>query len=136
MTPTQYIIQRKLGILELGQTLGNISDACRKMGASRQHYYDIKTTLEEEGLEGLVEKTRRAPRIANRIDQIIEDKILAYSLEFPTHGQVTVSNELKQKAVIVSPGGVRGVWLRHGLETKKLRLNCISRELRLHDTAY
>ena len=46
MTPTQYIIQRKLGILELGQTLGNISDACRKMGASREHYYDIKTTLE------------------------------------------------------------------------------------------
>lgn len=123
MTQTQYIIERKLGILELGQTLGNISDACRKMGASRQHYYDIKTTLEEEGLEGLVEKTRRAPRIANRIDQIIEDKILKYSLEFPTHGQVTVSNELKQKAVIVSPGGVRGVWLRHGLETKKLRLN-------------
>ncbi|CAM6000253.1 unnamed protein product [Sphagnum balticum] len=57
------------------------------MGASRQHYYDIKAALEEEGVEGLVEKSRRAPRIANRIDGAIEDKILAYSLENPTHGQ-------------------------------------------------
>lgn len=47
MTPNQYIIQRKPSILELGNTLGNISEACRKMGASRQHYYDIKTTLAE-----------------------------------------------------------------------------------------
>lgn len=122
MTPNQYIIQRKLSIVELGQTLGNISDACRKMGASRQHYYDIKATLAEEGLEGLVEKTRRAPRVANRVDTYIEDKILAYSLEWPTHGQVTVSNELKQLGTLVSPGGVRGVWLRHGLEKKALRL--------------
>ncbi len=122
MTPNQYIIQRKLSILELGSTLGNISDACRKMGASRQHYYDIKTTLEEEGLEGLVEKTRRAPRMSNRVDQAIEDRLLEYSLEFPTHGQVRVSNELKQKGIIVSPGGIRGVWLRHGLEKKGQRL--------------
>jgi transposase InsO family protein len=122
MTPNQYIIQRKVSILELGQTLGNISEACRKMGASRQHYYDIKATLEEEGIEGLVEKTRRAPRISNRVDEAIEEKILAHSLEFPTQGQVRVSNELKQKGVIVSPGGIRGVWLRHGLEKKAQRL--------------
>ena len=114
MTPNQYIIERKLSILDLGQTLRNISEACRKMGASRQHYYDIKTTLEEEGIEGLVEKYRRGVRVANRIDKTIEEKILAYTLEYPTHGQVTVSNEFKRQGVSVSPGGVRGVWLRHG----------------------
>lgn len=31
MTQGQYIILRKFNILELGKTLGNISDACRKM---------------------------------------------------------------------------------------------------------
>lgn len=122
MTPNQYIIERKLSILDLGQTLGNISEACRKMGASRQHYYDIKATLEEGGLEGLIEKTRRAPRLSNRVDSHIEEKILAHTLEFPTHGQVRVSNELKQQGIIVSPGGVRGVWLRHDLEIKSKRL--------------
>ncbi|MBF0518323.1 MAG: helix-turn-helix domain-containing protein [Nitrospirae bacterium] len=53
MTQGQYIINRKLSILDLGKTLGNISEACRKLGVSRQHYYDIKDTIEKEGLEGL-----------------------------------------------------------------------------------
>ena len=53
MTQSQYLIKRKLNILELGETLGNISEACRKLGGSRQHYYDIKSAVEEEGLEGL-----------------------------------------------------------------------------------
>ena len=37
MTQDQYVIRRKLNILELGETLGNISEACRKLGVSRQH---------------------------------------------------------------------------------------------------
>ena len=50
MTQQQYIINRKTNIVELGKVLGNISEACRRLGVSRQHYYDIKGTLEEEGL--------------------------------------------------------------------------------------
>jgi hypothetical protein len=35
MTQSQYIINRKLNIVELGKRLGNISEACRKLGVSR-----------------------------------------------------------------------------------------------------
>jgi hypothetical protein len=35
MTQSQYVVRRELSILELGETLGNISDACRKLGVSR-----------------------------------------------------------------------------------------------------
>ena len=122
MTQNQYIIHRKLNIVDLGKTLGNISEACRSLGVSRQHYYDIKALLEEEGLEGLLEKSRKKPRYRNRISEDIEKQILDYSLQRPAYGQVRVSNELKQKNVIVSPGGVRGVWVREGLQTVKLRL--------------
>jgi len=122
MTQTQYIIGRKLNILELGKTLGNISDACRKLGISRQHYYDIKKAIDEEGLEGLLEKSRKAPRIGNRVAPEIEQKVLDYSLEFPTHGQVRVSNELKKQGIQVSAGGIRSIWVRHGLQVKSLRL--------------
>lgn len=122
MTSDQYIIQRKVNIVELGATLGNISDACRKLGVSRQHYYDIKQAIVEDGIEGLLEKSRRSPRLGNRVAPEIEQKILDYSLEFPTHGQTRASNELKRKGVILSPGGVRSIWLRHQLEKKGLRL--------------
>ena len=122
MTQQQYIIRRKLNILELAEQLGNISEACRKLGVSRQHYYDIKKALEEEGIEGLLEKARCKPRIANRVAPEIEERVLAYSLEHPTHGQARVSNELKKEGIVISPGGVRSIWLRHKLENRRLRL--------------
>jgi transposase InsO family protein len=122
MTQQQYIINRKLSILELGCTLGNISEACRRLGVSRQHFYDIKQTIDEEGLEGLLEKSRRAPRIGNRVPIEIEQRVLDYALQFPTHGQTRTSNELKLQGIMVSAGGVRSIWLRHNLEIKSLRL--------------
>tara|TARA_B100001964_G_scaffold198911_1_gene224907 strand:+ start:280 stop:867 length:588 start_codon:yes stop_codon:yes gene_type:complete len=33
------------------------------------------------------------------------------------------SNELKKEGIILSPGGVRSIWLRHKLEVTSLRLN-------------
>jgi transposase InsO family protein len=127
MTQRQYIINRKLNILELGRTLGNISEACRKLGVSRQHYYDIKEAIEEEGLEGLLEKSRRAPRVGNRVPLEIEEKVLEYSLQRPTHGQVRTANELRKQGVVISAGGVRSIWLRHKLQVKSLRLKRLER---------
>jgi len=127
MTQQQYIISRKLNILELGQVLGNISEACRKLGVSRQHYYDIKRAIEEEGLKGLLEKSRRVPRVGNRVAPEIEQKLLDYSLEFPTHGQVRAANELKRQGIQISAGGVRSIWLRHNIQTKALRLRRLER---------
>ena len=122
MTQDQYVIRRKLNILELGETLGNISEACRRLNISRQHHYDIKSAVAEEGIEGLLEKSRKVPRVGNRVAPEIEKKVLAYSLEFPTQGQVRVSNELKRQGFQVSCGGVRSIWLRHKLQISSLRL--------------
>lgn len=99
-----------MNVVELAQTLGNISEACRNLGVSRQHYYDIKSAINEDGIEGLLEKSRKKPRIGNRLSPEIEQMILDYSLEFPTHGQKRVCNELKKKGIVFSDGGVRGVW--------------------------
>lgn len=122
MTQQQYIIRRKVNILELGETLGNISEACRRLGVSRQHYYDIKKAIEKEGLEGLLEKSRTVPRIGNRVAPDIEEKVLDYSLQFPTHGQVRVANELRKVGLQISAGGIRSIWMRHDLHLKALRL--------------
>ena len=97
MTHEQYVIKRKLNILELAETLGNVSEAARRTGVSRKHIYDIKRTLIEEGVEGLREKTKRVPRLKNRFSSEIEEGILSYSLEFPTHGQTRTANELNRK---------------------------------------
>ena len=60
ITQQQSIISRKLNILELGEVLGNISEAYRRLGVSRQHYDDIKQVIEEDGLEELLEWSRES----------------------------------------------------------------------------
>jgi transposase InsO family protein len=122
MTQQQYLINRKLNIIEFADTLKNISSACKRLGVSRQHYYDIKKAIAEEGVEGLMEKSRRGPRLANRCPPEIEKAILEYSLQEPTHGQVRASNELKKLGTHISPSGIRSVWIRHDMACKAQRL--------------
>ncbi len=110
-------------MLDLASTLGNISEACRKLGVTRQHFYDVKQAVEEFGVEGLIEKSKTRPNQRNRVPIEFEEKVLAYSLEFPTHGQVRVANEIaKRDGLKISSGGIRSIWLRHGLERAKMRL--------------
>jgi hypothetical protein len=71
----------------------------------------------------LIEKSKARPNPKNRIPLEFEEKVLAYTLQFPTHGQTRVSNEiLKRDGLKISSGGVRSVWLRHGLERSQMRL--------------
>ena len=55
----------------------------------------------------------------------IEQAVLDFSMEYPAHGQVRVSNELRKQGVFVSPSGVRSIWLRHDLSNFKRRLRAL-----------
>ena len=61
----------------------NISEACRRIGVSRQHYYDIKNALAEEGIEGLMEKTRKGACLKNRLTQKLKIQFLIIVFTIP-----------------------------------------------------
>lgn len=63
MTTQQKITKAKLNLLELGSYLGNVSEACRTLGYSRDTFFRIKHQFEEGGIEALVEVSRRRARI-------------------------------------------------------------------------
>jgi len=60
--------------------------------------------------------------ISNRVSAAIENRVLAYSLKYPAHGQARVTNELKRKCTILSAGGARSIWFRHCPGKRHLRL--------------
>jgi transposase InsO family protein len=122
MTTQDKLIRGKMSLLELAEYLKNVSKACRVMGVSRQHFYDIKKAYEEGGSEALREKSRRKPNVKNRVAPEIEHAVVTMAIEQPAFGQLRVSNELRKAAILISPAGIRSVWLRHDLETFKKRL--------------
>jgi transposase len=111
--------------LNLAEELDNVSKACRIMGVSRDTFYRYKDAVESDGVEALLEKSRRKPNPKNRIDAAVDQSIIDYAVEQPAHGQVRASNELRKRGIFVSPTGVRDAWLRHDLETFKKRLKAL-----------
>ena len=57
-----------------------------------------------------------------RVDNETEQAVLKYAIDFPAHGKVRTSNELRKLGVFISPSGVRLIWLRNDLENFKKRL--------------
>ena len=117
------IIKHKTGLLNLAEELGNVSKACQVMGYSRDTFYRYKSGVDEGGVEALLERTRRKPNLANRVDEVTEQAVIKSALEYPAYGQTRTSNELRKAGVFVSPSGVRSIWLRHDLANFKKRLN-------------
>ena len=111
----QPIVKHKLGLLNLAEELGNVSQACKIMGVSRDTFYRYHEAKSQGGVEALLQKDRRKPNLKNRVDEVIEQAVLAYVMEEPAYGQTRISNELRKLGTFVSPSGVRSIWLRHEL---------------------
>ena len=119
------VIKSKIGLIKLSEQLGNVSQACKIFGYSRDSFYRFKELYDQGGELALKEISRRKPIIKNRIESHIEEAIKEFAFEYPAYGQVRASNELKKKGIFVSPSGVRCVWQRNDLEKFSKRLKAL-----------
>jgi hypothetical protein len=121
----EKIIKPRVGLLQFAEHLGNVSQACKVMGYSRDTFYRYKELYDQGGEEALFEMNRKKPCLKNRVPANVEDAVINMAVDFPTYGHERAANELRKRGIILSGGGVRSIWLRNDLENFKKRLRAL-----------
>jgi transposase InsO family protein len=122
MTAEKKIAQRKMTLLQLAEQLRSVSEACRRRGVSRSQFYEYKRAFQEEGFQGLMDRPPIPKTFVNETPVEVKEKILSLSIAHPSWGQARVSDQLRLEGISVSPGTVRNIWIKEGLETRYKRI--------------
>ena len=130
MSHDDVLFGYRLRLFTLAEELQNVSEACRRMGVSRQTYYRLKHQTDRWGIEALRVRERRRPRQPNEIGPHLEQRIVAFSLAHPGMGPRRISAELAREkwgGLRITEHGVWRVLRRVGLNTRTRRLALIAR---------
>ena len=83
----QKSIKPKLGLLELAKNLGNVSQACKVFGYSRDSFSCFKELYETGSKITLMDLNRKKPNPQNQVHPDIEEKVIRIAIYEPACGQ-------------------------------------------------
>lgn len=129
MNQESKLIKSKLGLLSLAEHLGNVSQACKVMGYSRDSFNRLKEMYDTGGESALQEFSRSKPILKNRVDPAIEAAVVKMAFDYPAFGQSRARIELRKLGFFISPGGVRSVGSGIELEVFDKRLKALEAQV-------
>ncbi|NLW78620.1 MAG: helix-turn-helix domain containing protein [Ruminococcaceae bacterium] len=109
------VARQRLSVLEMAETLSNISEACRRGGMDRTSFYEWKRRFQTHGLQGLKDMPPIPKSQPNQTTPENEAKILDCSLAHPSWGCVKLSDFLKLQGISVSSPTIQKILIRNGL---------------------
>jgi transposase InsO family protein len=102
-----------------------VTRVCREAGISRTLFYVWRRRFVRYGDAGLHPRPSRPARWGRQSSPALEHAVLAYALQWPTHGPQQISDQLRRPvygARRVSATGAYKILRRHGLRTRWERL--------------
>lgn len=115
MKAEKKIIQQKMSVLELGQALGNIAEACRRRGVSRTQFYEWKRRFQTHGMEGLKDLPPIVKNHPFTTPPEVVGRIRELAMEHPSRGCGYLESLLSAEGIGVSKVTVQKILDDNGL---------------------
>ncbi len=116
------LARQRLSALQMAEALGNVSEACRRLGISKTQFYEYRRRFQAHGLEGLKNRAPVHHSHPQTTPPETVEAILSLSLAHPLWGCGRLSDELKVKGISVSSRTIQNILIKNGLAWKIQRL--------------
>ncbi len=120
--PALKLAHKRLSVLQLAESLGNVSEACRRGGLDRTSFYEYKRRFQTHGIEGLKDMPPIHKTHPQTTPPEVVEKVLALSMANPTRGCVWLSDKLKLEGISVSSPTVQDLLIKNGMGKRYERL--------------
>lgn len=120
--PALKLARQRLTVLQLAESLGNVSEACRRGGLDRTSFYEYKRRFQTHGIEGLKDMPPIHKTHPQTTPPEVVEKMLALSMANPTRGCVWLSDKLKLEGISVSSPTVQDLLIKNGMGKRYDRL--------------
>ena len=112
------VVTFRWNLIQLPESEGiTVTEACRRCGVSRKTYYKWKKRFQQEGIDGLKNRSRRPKISPRKTDASTESEIVMTKTQYPRWGAYRIRNQLLRQGVTVTPKTVNTVLKRNGIPT-------------------
>jgi transposase InsO family protein len=126
--PELKLAYNRLSVIELAETLGNITKACRQMGMDRNSFYEWKRRFQTQGLEGLKDLPPIHKSHPQTTPEHVVEKIKKLTEKHPSKGCGYLSHLLNLEGHYVSKVTVQEILNRNGLGSRYDRWLALERK--------
>lgn len=116
--PALKIAHKRMSVLQLAETLGNITEACRRGGMDRNSFYEWKRRFQTLGLEGLKDLPTIHKSHPQTTPENVVNKILQLAIKHPSKGCQFISHLLSLEGVSLSKVTVQEILNKHSLGSR------------------
>lgn len=122
MNASDKIARHRLSVLQLAETLGSVSEACRQRGMTRTQFYEYKKRFQTFGFDGLKDLPPIHKTHPQTTPPEVVERILQLALKHPSKGCNYLSDLLKLEGKSVSGPTIQNILDKHAMGTRFQRL--------------